>query len=215
MTASVQVHGETLTLLAERAVYWERTRTLLVADPHFGKAATFRALGVPVPRGTTTETLMRLDTLLACTEAQRLIFLGDFLHAREGRSPETLRVIAEWRAKHAPIDVVLVRGNHDKRAGDPPRELEIRCVEGALIEAPFVFTHKPARSDDGYVLCGHVHPGVRLTGAAHQSRRLPYFWFSNETAVLPAFGEFTGLALVDPAPGDRVWVVAGDEVIAA
>jgi len=215
MTVSVQIHGETLSLLAERAVYWERTRTLLVADPHFGKAATFRALGVPVPRGTTTETLMRLDALLAGTDAQRLVFLGDFLHAREGRSPETLRVIAEWRAKHALIDVVLVRGNHDKRAGDPPRELDIRCVEGALIEAPFVFTHKPARSDEGYVLCGHVHPGVRLTGTAHQSRRLPCFWFANETAVLPAFGEFTGLALVDPAPGDRVWVVAGDEVIAA
>jgi uncharacterized protein len=213
MTASVQIHGETLTLLPERAVFWERAQTLLVADPHFGKAATFRALGVPVPRGTTTQTLLRLDTLLACTAARRLVFLGDFLHAREGRSPETLRVIAEWRAKHAPVDVVLVRGNHDKRAGDPPRELEICCVEGQLVEAPFVFTHKPARADDGYVLCGHVHPGVRLTGTAHQSRRLPCFWFSNETAVLPAFGEFTGLALVDPAPGDRVWVVAGDEVI--
>jgi uncharacterized protein len=215
MTASVQIRGETLTLLAGRAVFWERTQTLLVADPHFGKAATFRALGVPVPRGTTTETLMRLDTLLACTIARRLVFLGDFLHAREGRSPETLRVIAEWRAKHAPVDVVLVRGNHDKRAGDPPRELEIRCVEGALVEPPFVFTHKPARSEDGYVLCGHVHPGVRLTGTAHQSRRLPCFWFSNETGVLPAFGDFTGLALVEPAPGDRVWVVAGGEVIGA
>ena len=212
---SVTIRDETLVLLAERAVYWPRTKSLLVADPHFGKAATFRAAGVPVPRGTTTETLLRLDALLERTGAARLVFLGDFLHAREGRSPETLRVIEEWRAWRAALDVVLVRGNHDKRAGDPPRELDIRCVEGALVEAPFVFTHKPKRSDDGYVLCGHIHPGVRLTGVAHQSRRLPCFWFSAEVGVLPAFGEFTGLALVDVAPGDRVWVVADEEVIEA
>lgn len=31
--------------------------TLLLADAYFGKAVSFRKLGVPVPRGTTTETL--------------------------------------------------------------------------------------------------------------------------------------------------------------
>jgi len=31
--------------------------------------------------------------------------------------------------------------------------------------------------------------------------------------VLPAFGEFTGLADIDASPGDRVWVVADGEVI--
>jgi hypothetical protein len=32
-------------------------------------------------------------------------------------------------------------------------------------------------------------------------------------AVLPAFGEFTGLALVEAGAGDRVFVVAEGEVI--
>ena len=41
--ATASVAGEQLLLLGERAVYWERTRTLFVADPHFGKAAAFRA----------------------------------------------------------------------------------------------------------------------------------------------------------------------------
>jgi hypothetical protein len=31
--------------------------------------------------------------------------------------------------------------------------------------------------------------------------------------VLPAFGAFTGTADVQPVPGDRVFVVAGDEVV--
>jgi DNA ligase-associated metallophosphoesterase len=211
--ASAIVAGETLLLLPERAVYWERAGALLVADPHFGKAAAFRAGGVPVPRGTTTENLRRLDTAITRTGAQRVVFLGDFLHAREGRAPETLRVLNEWRASHASMDMLLVRGNHDARAGDPPRELAIRCDNAPVREAPFVFAHHPALSDDGYVLCGHIHPGVWLHGAGRQFERLPCFWFGPRTAVLPAFGEFTGLASVDVIEGDRVWVVAGDEVI--
>ena len=213
--ATVDVAGERLVLLPERAAFWSKTETLLVADPHFGKAAAFRAAGVPVPHGTTSETLARIGIALDRTRARRLIFLGDFLHAREGRAPETLRVINEWRAQRASTEMILVRGNHDARAGDPPLELDVKCVDAPLVEHPFVFAHKPTRSDLGYVLCGHVHPGVRLTGAARQSTRLPCFWFSPTTGVLPAFGEFTGLEIVDVAPDDRVWVVAGDDVISA
>src|SRR6185436_3860627 len=111
--ALVPVAGEELTLLPERAVWWQARQTLLVADPHFGKAATFRALGVPVPRGTTTGMLGRLDAIIARKSPTRLTFLGDFLHAAEGRAPETLRVLNEWRRRHPSIEMTLVRGNHD------------------------------------------------------------------------------------------------------
>jgi len=207
------VAGEQLRLLGERAVFWERTRTLFVADPHFGKAAAFRAAGVLVPRGTTGETLSRLDTALDRTGAERIVFLGDFLHAREGRAPETLAAINDWRARWSRVAMLLVRGNHDKRAGDPPRELDMRCVNAPVTEAPFVFAHHPVRSDAGYALSGHVHPGARLSGLGREHTRLPCFWFGSEIAVLPAFGEFTGLADIDASPGDRVWVVADGEVI--
>src|SRR5690554_3561823 len=75
-SADVLVRGQTLTLHPERAVYWERARTLIVADTHFGKAATFRAHGLPVPVGTTTAALQRLDAVLTRTRAERLLFLG-------------------------------------------------------------------------------------------------------------------------------------------
>ena len=211
--AEVDVAGERLQLLVERAAFWARRATLLVADPHFGKAAAFRAAGVPVPRGTTSATLERLDRAVARTDARRIIFLGDFLHAREGRAPETLRVINEWRRRRAAIEMVLVRGNHDARAGDPPVELELRCVDGPLLEAPFEFSHHPASSGQGYVVAGHIHPGVRLAGAGRERARLPCFWFGEAGAVLPAFGEFTGLADVAAADADRVWVIADDSVL--
>ena len=44
-------------LLAERALYWPRAATLFVADVHLGKAAAFRAGGVPLPRGATAADL--------------------------------------------------------------------------------------------------------------------------------------------------------------
>ena len=211
--AVAEVVGERLVLLPERAAYWERAKTLLVADPHFGKAAAFRAAGVLVPRGTTSETLDRLDAALARTGAERMVFLGDFLHAKEGRAPETLRTINKWRDRWSSTEMVLVRGNHDARAGDPPRELRIACTSGLMIESPFVFAHHPVRSDHGYVVAGHIHPGVTLRGAGKQASKLPCFWFGRETAVLPAFGEFTGLAVVSPVEGDRVWVVADNSVV--
>jgi DNA ligase-associated metallophosphoesterase len=207
------IAGERVRLLAERAAYWERTRTLLIADPHFGKAAAFRAAGVPVPRGTTTGSLARLDAAVSRTGATRIVILGDFLHAREGREPETTRVVAEWRRRNASIEMLLVRGNHDKRAGDPGPEIDIRSVDAPQAEPPFVFMHKPAVSDDGYVICGHVHPAARLTGPGRETVRLPCFWARPRSMVLPAFGEFTGVAEIEVQPGDRVWVIADGAVV--
>ena len=214
MSATVDVAGERLVLLADRAVHWPATATLLVADPHFGKPAAFRAAGVFVPRGTTAHALGRLGALLDATGARRLVFLGDFLHAREGRHPETLSAIETWRATRGDVEMVLVRGNHDARAGDPTAAMGIDCVDGPVREGPFALAHHPAVVPGAYTLAGHIHPGVVLAGAGRQRERLPCFWFGRDGAVLPAFGAFTGLAEITPAPGDRVWVVAGDEVVA-
>src|SRR5437868_13886969 len=100
---SIEIAGEHVSLMADHALYWPRMSPLLVADAHFGKAATFRAGGIFVRRGTTTNALTRLDDALARTNAARLVFLGDLLHAQEARSPETLRVLVEWRAAHAKL----------------------------------------------------------------------------------------------------------------
>lgn len=213
MTAIAVVAGEELELCPERAVFWRRRRTLLVADPHFGKAASFRALGVPVPRGTTGDAVARLDALVERLAPERIVFLGDFLHAREGRSAETFAALAAWRRGHAEMDVRIVRGNHDRGAGDPPDEVGIPCVDGPVQESPFALAHHPVRVPDAYLLAGHVHPCAVLIGRARQRERLACFWIGREVMVLPAFGEFTGCAEVAARDGDVVWVVAGSEVM--
>jgi DNA ligase-associated metallophosphoesterase len=211
----IELCGERLVLLAERAAFRPSDRSLLVADPHFGKAAAFRAHGLPVPDGTTTETHTRLSAATARTEARSIVFLGDFLHARAGRAPRTLDALLAWRRAHPHLALTLVRGNHDAHAGDPPDELEITCVDGPLRAAPFAYAHHPQPAPECYVLAGHVHPSVTLRGAGRQRQRLACFHLGPRVGILPAFGEFTGTADVPVAPGDRVYVVAGGQVVPA
>jgi DNA ligase-associated metallophosphoesterase len=210
MTAIATVAGEELELHPEHAVYWRRRKMLLVADPHFGKAASFRALGVFVPKGTTQEALGRLDALIARLSPEHLVFLGDFLHAKEGRNAETFNALAAWRSSHSTIGMRLVRGNHDRRAGDLPAEVGIPSFDGPVLEAPFALAHHPVSVGNQYVLAGHLHPCAVLTGPGRQRERLPCFWFGRDVGVLPAFGQFTGCAEVDVTEGDAVWVVADD-----
>jgi uncharacterized protein len=210
----VVVAGETLHLLPERAVYWPRADTLIVADLHWGKEETFRASAIPVPVGPIRGDLARLDAALRRTGAERLLVAGDLWHARAGMAESLFDELRAWRATHSTLALELVRGNHDRRAGDPPPDLGIACRNEPAAEAPFVFRHFPEPSPDGYVLAGHVHPAVVLRGEGRQRARLPCFWFGDAAGLLPAFGGFTGSGEVRPRPGDRVFVLAGDEVIA-
>jgi DNA ligase-associated metallophosphoesterase len=210
-----RVAGEDVLLLPERALFWPRAATLVAADFHWGKAATFRAAGIPIPMGTTGDDLARLDAALLRTCARRLVVLGDLFHARAGRiATRTLAELRRWREDRAELEILLVRGNHDRHAGDPPEDLRINCVNAPAFVPPFVLRHEPAVSADGYTLAGHVHPGVVLTGPGLQRERLPCFWVTPRTAVLPAFGSFTGFGPVFPEPTDRIFVIAGDEVLA-
>ena len=211
---TVLVGGWPLALLPEKAAFIAASGTLLVADAHIGKAVSFRALGVPVPRGTTSETLAGLSALVARTGARRIVFLGDFLHSARAHAAATLAALAAWREAHRRLELVLVRGNHDDRAGDPPAAWDVEVVPEPHPLAPFLACHVPVTPPTGYALCGHVHPGVHLFGAADDSARLPCFVLGNRRAILPAFGSFTGLAMVAPARGDRLVAIAGARLFA-
>jgi DNA ligase-associated metallophosphoesterase len=206
--------GEEVRLLPERALFWPRADMLVAADLHWGKAATFRAAGIPIPTGSTSDDLRRLDAALLRTRARRLVVLGDLFHARAGRvAAATLAELRRWRRRRPTLEILLVRGNHDRHAGDPPEDLRINCVDAPAFVPPFILRHEPLTSGEGYTLAGHVHPGLVLSGRGHQRERLPCFVLSERLAVLPAFGGFTGLGVVEPGPGDRAFVVAEADVI--
>jgi DNA ligase-associated metallophosphoesterase len=210
----VTVAGEQLVLAPERAIYWPAREALLVADVHWGKAAAFQAFSLPVPEGHTQDDLDRLTTLLQRYEAKRLLILGDLVHAKASWSKDVVDCVSRWRARHDAVDMVLIRGNHDRRAGDPPECTGILCTDPPFEAPPFLLDHLPrAVAAPGYQLAGHVHPGVRLRGSGRETLRMPCFLFGPDQGLLPAFGTFTGLATVRPRPGERVFVAADSEVI--
>ena len=208
----VEAGGTVLRLLPQRAAYLPEYHALLVADAHIGKAVSFRRLGVPVPGGTTSETLQRLSDAVAATGARHIVFLGDLLHSARSRAAATWAAVAHWREAHAELQLTLVRGNHDSHAGDPPPEWGVRCVDEPLHLGGLALCHHPQPVPGAYVLAGHIHPAVVLGGRAHQRLRLPCFHLGAEVGVLPAFGAFTGMHVMARGAGERVYVVAGDEV---
>lgn len=190
-----------LTLLPQRAVWQAQTRTIWIADLHLGKAASFRVLGQPVPRGTTQENLCRLGALLQSHGARRLVVLGDFLHARSGRSDGLFEQLRVWRAAHATLDCIVVRGNHDAHAGDAPAGCGFTSVDEPFallgVEGWHHSVGAQGEADGPTILSGHIHPVARLSGPGRDSLRLPCFCLRGREIVLPSFGEFTGGHPVD------------------
>ncbi|TDK27214.1 ligase-associated DNA damage response endonuclease PdeM [Luteimonas aestuarii] len=191
----IDIAGEPMELLADRALYWPREQRLLIADLHLGKGDTFRAAGIPVPTGGTTHDLRRIDALLRATGAHALWILGDFLHARRHAA-----VDAAWRAlrdAHGKVAFGVVPGNHDRALDAGIAGVDVIAED--TLEPPFVFRHAPPDAADAnaHVICGHVHPVLRLPGAG----RHPVFWLQPRMTVLPAFSAFTGGHAVRRAPG--------------
>lgn len=208
----IALAGARLVLLPQRAAFVPEHSTLLIADAHVGKAQSFRQLGVPVPSGTTATALATLSALLETTAATHIVFLGDLLHSARGRAAGTVDAVTRWREGHAQISLTLVRGNHDRHAGDPPPAWRVHCVDEPLPLGPFALRHHPEPVAGAYVLAGHVHPAAVLGGRGFDRLRLPCFHFGPAVGVLPAFGPFTGMHVLPRTPDDRVFVIAADEV---
>lgn len=228
--ARVTIAGFDLRLHPSGAVYLPSHSTWLIADAHFGKATSFRRWGVPVPSGTTQTMLAQLTALTQSQATQQFIFLGDFLHSAQAQNPSVQSALSAWRAQRPELQLTLVRGNHDQHAGDPPPELNMTVVDEPLLlmsePSPatglsrLALCHHPQAVDGAYVLAGHWHPCVSVSGKAGDRLRLPCFWFGDEAAsqpasavgVLPAFGAFTGMHPIDRMPGDRVFAIAGEVI---
>jgi DNA ligase-associated metallophosphoesterase len=207
---TIHCADELLVLHPDRAVYWPARRMLLVADIHFGKAASFRRAGLAVPRGSSEHDLARLGALIEAFGAEHLMVLGDFFHARPDVDEPFMAAFDRWRSQYAGLTVGVAAGNHDRHAAQISLPGVQWCDECAA--GPFLLRHEPRPQVGFYVLAGHLHPVTVLKGPGRDRMRLPVFHFRQHLAVLPGFGSFTGGHPVDPEPGDRLYV-AGESVL--
>jgi len=201
-------------LLADKALWYPGEKTLFIADPHFGKSASFRSAGIPVPEGSTHDDCQRLSHLIGRTSAIRLVILGDFFHNAASRSSSVHRVLTDWRKRHTDLQVELVRGNHDHAAGDPWPDLKMRVHPSFWMWKGFCCSHNDQKPSPHPVLSGHVHPSVKLSVQGRRVYRLPCFWFRGQVScTLPSFGTFTGSYTVEPSREDCLIATDGHSIM--
>ncbi len=210
----IELAGHQFQLLADRGMYWPARETLFIADTHFGKEATFRRNGVPVPAGSTEGTLNRIRGLLEQTQATQLCILGDMFHARSSLSADVRYSLDAFFAAFSQLSVLLVRGNHDSWVGQMPTNWPVEVVEPGIRMNNVALGHhpEPVPENARLYLCGHLHPSIRVNCGKEKLGKLPCFWHSAGCLVLPAIGQFTGTHLVQAASADTAWVVTDEEV---
>jgi metallophosphoesterase superfamily enzyme len=113
------------------------------------------------------------------------------------------------------LRIAALRGNHDRRRDAAGLDIELLGTSEA--DGPFLLRHDPLpegieRISDAtpHVICGHLHPALRLPGL----RALPAFWLRDAITVLPAFSTFTGAYALTHADGGHFLVCAGDALVA-
>jgi DNA ligase-associated metallophosphoesterase len=209
----VEVLGRRLWLLPEGGVWDAELGMLLVADLHLGKAGVFRESGLAVPDGADAVTLGRLQELVRRLGAGRLLILGDVFHAAGAAARRMALVFHKWAHALDGLKVEVVRGNHDRHIAFADWLPGLRLwPEGAVVDG-LELRHFPVETGAGVpILCGHLHPAIKLQHRRSSKLTLPCFWERGGVLVLPAFGEFTGARPIERVPGDRVWVTVAGEV---
>lgn len=201
-------------LSPERCIFWEKKKTLIIADLHAGKTGHFRKSGVAVPQKVYREDLQRLLTQILFFKADRLLILGDLSHSKSNKE---LDLFQKWRNDFHLLDVLLVKGNHDILDEAWYKECNIRVAPDSYTEDRFRFQHDGETvviSDSVlYSFTGHIHPGIHIRGMGRQSLRFPCFYFTEDFCVLPAFSRFTGLSGVRQRKKDKVFAIVEKEII--
>lgn len=206
---NVNIFNTDFLLLPERAIYWPSHRALILSDLHIGKSMHFRKEGLAIPAGATQDDLRVLGLLIKEFAIERLIIVGDMFHSKHNAEVE---LFADWRNSFEDIEIILAEGNHDIFNEADYERLGID-VQHEVVIGSFIFSHVCRNEKNMFCFSGHIHPGIRISGFARQSVKLPCFHFTANTCTLPAFSTFTGLHIIMPSALDKVYAISGKEII--
>lgn len=209
------IKNQQLWLSADRTIFWEEEKALIVSDMHFGKTGHFRKAGIAVPQGVFKEDLQRLVQQVQYFQPKQLIIVGDLFHSDSNKE---LRLFQKWRDDLGDLHIQLIRGNHDILSENSYSSMNILTHKDILKINKFCFQHDVGKCDQTqqpteYLFSGHVHPGIQISGVGRQVLKFPCFYFTDEFCILPAFSKFTGLALIQPKRGEFVFAIVDNSLI--
>ena len=206
--------GQNLVLLPAKAIFWEEEKALIIADLHIGKVGHFRKAGIAVPKLMEQEELAALSDLIAEYRPEKLIFLGDLFHSEMNNDWNWLQL---WRDLFPDLRMILIQGNHDILQEEFYSKANFEVYDELKL-GPFLLVHdkkdyEKRPQPDLYILSGHLHPAVKLRGKARQSVLLCCFFFGKTSAILPAFGKFTGKCILQENKEATVFAVLNKKII--
>jgi metallophosphoesterase superfamily enzyme len=197
-----------LWLDARRALFIEPLRALVLADLHWGYAASHRAIGNLLPDWGDAEIASTLRALIADYAPHEMIWLGDSLHALSGRAAAEM-FLKDFSAVPT---VTILAGNHDHRWS--------RATARTLERPGFYFHHGDAPVSEiphgARELIGHYHPAVSLYDGAGTRLKVPALVASPRRMILPAFSPWAaGVAWNNELqPEETLWAIAPSRVFA-
>jgi len=206
----IQLQNCEFILLPEKALYRPDESLLVIADVHLGKARHFRSEGIAIPASAQNGDYEKLRTLFDKFHPFKVYFLGDLFHSRLNNDWQLFESLIN---QYPHITFTLVKGNHDIINKTLFQQLHIQVVNH-IEDKCFIYSHEPLKENaSGKVnIAGHIHPGIHLSGKANQSLRLPCFYSTGTTFILPAFGSLTGLFMMDRNNDTEVYVVLPDNI---
>ena len=186
----INFQNEVVVLTNYRAMYWPKEQALIASDLHIGKSAHFRKHGIPISVNVQHNDLDRLSVLLEHYKPKTFIVVGDLFNAEVNSYMDLFK---NWRMKYEHLDIILIKGNHDRLKAAYYNLFNIECCQKQLEIGPFTFIHEPIDKKDLVCISGHIHPGVVLKTRVRPRIKLPCYSVSESQIILPAFSKFSGL----------------------
>jgi uncharacterized protein len=207
------ISGNHFLLCADRTIFWEEEKALILSDLHLGKSGHFRKHGIGIPPDVFKEDLQRLIASIQLHKPEKIIIVGDMFHSHANKE---LGLFLKWRNDLPSVEFHLVVGNHDILSLKWYNEAALQLHYNEMVLGDFVFTHDIHEASvraGKYYFSGHIHPCIQLRGLGKQFIQVPCFYFNRQFAVLPAFGKFTGTYALKIQEEDDVFALAGERVM--
>ena len=172
-------------------LFIEQTKTIVLADLHFGKAKSLNISGFQIPPYDIKETLYKLKKVIEIYKPSRIITLGDNFHDKFSILNMNNQEIIELNKITETVDFKWVTGNHDKKLFSKDK------IGGKFFNSfqdnDLSFKHIKSKnnSKNSFEFSGHFHPKtiIKINNSSYSYK---CFVVSRDFCILPSFGHFTG-----------------------
>jgi uncharacterized protein len=191
----ITIAKETFVLLPEKALLRKATDELIIADVHLGKATHFNKAGMPIPASVVEKEIDQLEQLIKKYQVKSVLFLGDLFHSTINSE---WAIFTDFLKRYDTLNFILIKGNHDI--------FDAKHYSHANFKVVNILAHTK------FVICGHIHPAIKMRSSAKQTFTLPCFYKTDKHLILPAFGSLTGLHVLPIKKAEQIFIISKNTV---